>query len=139
MVLNYLSTVFNDMVLHAKLDAPTFTNTESQAANTPTIRWCDYPGERLLQKVAFEVNGNPLDSYTQDAVVMHRNFLVQPNKRLAWDRCVGQQVSRKGYMTPDAGTPDGHQVAVEINDGAQTPKTQADNLSMFIPLLFWCN
>jgi hypothetical protein len=47
------------MVLYVKLDAPVFSNTESTAANRPSVRWCDFPGERLVQKVAFEVNGNP--------------------------------------------------------------------------------
>ena len=47
------------MVLYVKLDAPAFTNTEVTNANIPSVRWCDYPGERLIQKVAFEVNGNP--------------------------------------------------------------------------------
>jgi hypothetical protein len=42
-----------------KLDQPSFSNTEASASDKPTIRWCDYPGERVLKKVAFEVNGNP--------------------------------------------------------------------------------
>ena len=81
-----------------------------------------------------------LDQYTADATVMHRKLLVQPNKKLGWDRCVGQQVPRKGYLSPDAaGAPDNHQVLVEVTDGAQTPKAQADSLTLLIPLLFWCN
>jgi hypothetical protein len=131
---------FNDMVLYVKLDAPVFTNTETVAANYPTVRWCDYPGERLIQKVAFEVNGNPLDQYTADATTMHTKFLVQPNKQLGWDRCMGQQVPLKGTLQSDAtGAPDDHQVAVNILNGAQTPKPQADALTLLIPLLFWCN
>lgn len=46
------------MVVFMKLDQPTFTSSYT-GADAPTIRWCDYPGERVLQKVAFEVNGNP--------------------------------------------------------------------------------
>ncbi len=47
------------MVLYVKLDAPAFSNVETVPANYPSVRWCDFPGERLVQKVAFEVNGNP--------------------------------------------------------------------------------
>jgi hypothetical protein len=71
---------------------------------------------------------------------MHRKFLIQPNKKLGWERCVGQQQPLKGYMTPDAtGAPDDHQVLVDVTNGAQTPKPQADSLTLLIPLLFWCN
>lgn len=130
---------FNDMVVYVKLDAPSFSSTDS-GADAPTIRWCDYPGERLLQKVAFEVNGNPLDQYTSDATVMHRKFLVSPGKRLGWDRCMGQQLPVKGQLSSStAGAPDAHQVQVEVLKGAQTPKPQADSLTLLIPLLFWCN
>lgn len=131
---------FNDMVLYVKLDAPTLTDTNTGTANQGKVRWCDYPGERLLQKVAFEVNGNPLDQYTADATIMHRKFLVQPNKKLAWDRCVGQEIPRKAYMTGEnTGLGDNHQILVEVTNGAQTPKDQQTGLTLLIPLLFWCN
>lgn len=130
---------FNDMVLNVNLTAPSFTANEVAAADQAVARWCDYPGEMLLQKVSFEVNGNPLDQYTSDATVFHRKFLVQPNKKLGWDRCMGQQVARDGVLSSDAGTPDDHQVHVKVTDGAQTPKLVQQSLSLFIPLLFWCN
>jgi hypothetical protein len=131
---------FNDMVVYMKLDQPAFSNSETLDSKKPTIRWCDYPGERVLQKVAFEVNGNPLDQYTSDATVMHRKFLVAPNKKLGWDRCMGQQVPVKGQLRSESvGAPDAHQIQVEVLNGAQTPKPQADSLQLLIPLLFWCN
>jgi hypothetical protein len=46
------------MVMYVQLDAPELTTTDS-GANAPTVRWCDYPGIKLLKKVSFEVNGNP--------------------------------------------------------------------------------
>ena len=68
--------------------------------------------------------------------------MVQPNKQLAWDRCMGQQEPLKGYMSPDlTGAPDDHQVQVNVLLGPQTPVpgTSIQNLTLFIPLLFWCN
>ena len=61
---------FNDMAVHVILDAPVVDTTET-GATVPSVRWCDFPGERLLQKVEFEVNGNPLDSYNSDATVIN--------------------------------------------------------------------
>lgn len=130
------------MVVAIQLSAPTLTHNETVLANYPTACWTDYPGERLLKKVSFEVNGNPLDSYTSDATVMHRKFLVQPNKLTGWKRCVGQQESIEATLNADeSGTPDNHRVKLEIVNGAQTPKDPSNQvgLNLLIPLLFWCN
>jgi len=81
-----------------------------------------------------------LDQYTSDATIMHRKFLVSPGKKLGWDRCMGQQVPIKGQMRSESvGAPDSHQIQVQVLNGAQTPKPQADSLQLLIPLLFWCN
>lgn len=34
-------------------------------------RWCVYPGEALLQKVALTINGNPIDSYDNMTMIVH--------------------------------------------------------------------
>lgn len=131
---------FNDMAVHVILDAPVVDTTET-GATVPSVRWCDYPGERLLQKVEFEVNGNPLDSYNSDATVMHRKFLIQPNKIVGWKRCMGQQLPNDAVLDgTNLSAPDSHQVWVRVTDGHQTPKaSQPDQLEMIIPLLFWFN
>jgi len=61
------------------------------------IRYCEFPGNRLFQKVKFDVNGNPLDEYDQHAASMTEKFLVSPGKRLGYNRCVGQENCKKGY------------------------------------------
>lgn len=134
---------FSDMVLHLVLSAPQITATAVETGqDLPAIRWCDYPGLRVLKKTSIDVNGNPLDEYTSDAAVMYHHFCVPPNKRPAWDRCLGQQETYKGYLGRDSATasgPESHRVYVDITDGAQTPKASQTGLSMFIPLLFWFN
>lgn len=131
---------FNDMVLYVVLDAPTLDAGSNTGANAPTVRWCEYPGIRLLKKVSFDVNGNPLDSYTSDATLMHSKFKVQPNKRNAWKRCMGQEVPLDAYLNEDGtGAPDSHRIKLQVCNGAQTPKAAADSLTLLIPLLFWCN
>lgn len=86
------------MVLYVKLKQPVLTTTASLDSDKPLMRWCAYPGERLLEQVEFEVNGNPLDKYTDTDVNFHREFNVQPNKALGWDRCVGQEEVEEGFL-----------------------------------------
>jgi hypothetical protein len=147
---------FCDMVVHAVIQQPTLSTNDASgnpvaASNQNLMRWCSYPGERLLKHVKFEVNGNPLDEYTSDAVNFHREFLVQPNKELGWDRCVGQQGKDYGWLNQPNWANSGvassditSRQVVESTSGNQTPTGQKDvgidgDLELFIPLLFWCN
>ena len=142
---------FHDMVLHIKLKQPTLTVTTTVLADQPAMRWCAFPGERLMKRVAFEVNGNPLDEYSSTVYNFYREYCVPPNKQTGWYRCMGQQLPHHGYLNqadwaqsalaPAVGA---HRFAVDVTDGAQTPSAQKDqtdagDLEMFIPLLFWFN
>jgi len=139
------------MVVHAKLRQPTMTATATNVSDQPLMRWCHYIGERLLKRVRFEVNGNPLDEYTSHAYNFHREFSVQPNKELGWDRCVGQEVAKPGFIDQPNWLRSGvapatvtHRFQSSVCDGYQTPSGQKDvsaagDVELFIPLLFWCN
>jgi hypothetical protein len=142
---------FHDMVVHVKLRQPVLTSTATNASDAPAMRWCNYIGERLLKKVQFEVNGNPLDEYTSSAYNFYREFQVGPHKKVGWDRCVGQEIPHEGYVdqptwansgvTPAAGD---HRFLSQVVNGHQTPSGQKDtttagDVEMFIPLLLWCN
>lgn len=61
------------------------------------VRYCEYPGYKLFQGVSFEVNGNPLDYYDSDIIVLLNKFSVPVNKSVGNDRLVGQQVPLTGY------------------------------------------
>lgn len=137
------------MVLYVKLKQPVLSTTASLDSDKPLMRWCAYPGERLLEQVEFEVNGNPLDKYTDTDVNFHREFHVQPNKALGWDRCVGQEEVEEGFLdqpnwassgvAPSAIT---SRTLIRTTSGDQTPSNQKDisvYKEMLIPLLFWCN
>lgn len=139
---------FNDMVVHATLTQPAFTAGSSTAVGDQNLmRWCAYPGERLLKNVKFEVNGNPLDEYNRDAVNFHREFSVQPNKMSGWNRCVGQEEAETGFLDQpnwaSSGIPSSevvHRQVIQTRSGNQTPSGQkVGELELFIPLLFWCN
>jgi hypothetical protein len=140
---------FHDICCHVVLHQPVLTSTATNTSDTPAMRWCDFPGERLLKKVQQEVNGNPLDEYTHHATNMHREYRVSPNVKLGWDRCVGQEEPEQGFVTQpnwaNSGlAPQAHRVAAQVHTGNQTPTAQktvgaTGALEMFIPLLFWYN
>ena len=138
---------FHDMVLHLKLTQPTLTSTALLASDAPSMRWCAFPGERVMKKVQFEVNGNPLDEYTSYAYNFYREYCVPPHKRTGWYRCVGQELPWHGTLNQPGD--DGelqssavadHRFAVDVLNGPQTPSSQkSDVLELFIPFLFWFN
>jgi hypothetical protein len=142
---------FHDMVLHVKLKQPTLTVTAVPLADQPAMRWCAFPGERLMKKVQFEVNGNPLDEYSSTVYNFYREYCVPPHKKTGWYRCMGQQLPHHGYLNQAdwaqsavAPSSAAHRFSIDVTDGNQTPsaqkdQTEAGDLEMFIPLLFWYN
>jgi len=137
---------FHDIAFHVVLTQPTLTVDGGTASgNAPSMRWCSWPGERLLKKVTQEVNGNPLDTYETHATVAHREYRVAPNKLTAWKRCVGQEetldanVRQPDWAGNEQAAPT-HRVIGHVTLGNQTPTAQkTGSLEMFVPLLFWYN
>lgn len=138
------------------------------AAASNFVRYCEYPGERLFKRVKFEVNGNPLDDYTTEAYIFHRDFRIGETqwKSTGWKRLVGQEVPVAAYSTlmtvsgasrwPAAvtGLTDVNGAAVsgaptnasvtsrqisQVVSGPQTPKATQEALDLWIPLIFWFN
>lgn len=136
---------FADMVLHVNIKPPTtsFTGTRAQNSDVVLYKHCDYPGERLLQQTSFEVNSNPLDAYSYDTYVLHRQFKVSCDKLAGWRRCMGQESPDVAEFTPSltqtTDAPITARTKAEIFDGYQTYKTSHDALNLWIPLLFWFN
>ena len=137
------------MVLHVKLKQPSLTATTTVLADIPSMRWCSFPGERLMKKVQFEVNGNPLDEYTSHTYNFYREYCVPPHKRTGWYRCVGQELPWSGTLDQAdmaqsnvAQGANNHRFVTSVLNGMQTPSSQKDqteagDLEMFIPFLFW--
>lgn len=137
---------FADMVLNVVINAPTTSYTGTGVENSDVVLYkhCDYPGERLLQQTSFEVNSNPLDAYSYDAYVLHRQFRVSADKKAGWDRCMGQESPDEGtYCLDDAfatvTAPVTARSKVSVFNGYQTYKTAHEPLKLWIPLLFWFN
>lgn len=136
----------------------------SQAYNF--VRYAEYPGQRLFKKVKFEVNGNPLDEYTSEAVMYYQKFKVGPHKLTGWKRLVGQEVPVDAYtdllsIASSSNYPssitnlenlDGQGVLgapvtaavsarklVQVVNGPQTPQLSQPELDLWVPLIFWFN
>jgi hypothetical protein len=149
---------FADMALYVTWSAPTFT--PQSAANAGTWRYADYMGERLMDNVSFDVNGNPLDAYTYRDYAFYRQFRLNVNKRTAWNRCVGHddissakvvnaynveggaallaaQDSRLAASTAALVT-NPRTYLFNINIGNQSDQaTHTASVELIVPLLFW--
>jgi len=144
---------FNDMVLHLKLSSVTASNADywtdpTAAANAPVgaelLRYVDFLGQRLVKRVRFQVNGNPLDEYDSDVYNMHQKFFVTPNKQTGWNRAVAQELPLQGFQdvcgsAGNKGRGAGIREGTQLFNGAQTPKPTQPQIEMWVPLIFWFN
>ena len=119
-------------------------------ATTPVswVRWCEYPGERILSDVQFAVNGNPLDEYTYEDIAMLRKFALLPNKVDGYKRLMGQEVPLEAYSGPTTSTVSSYttypanitdycRYKKQIVDGPQTPRITQPALDLWIKIRFW--
>jgi len=151
---------------YVQKDGTVVDRTDGGASQQNFVRYCEYPGQRLFPDVKFEVNGNPLDEYTSEAMIFHQKFRVAPGKLTGWKRLVGQEVPVPAYadlcaingeswasteavdleLVSGAAAPasatsasDNARELSEVVNGHQTPKLTQPALDMWIPLLFWFN
>lgn len=117
------------------------------------VRYCEYPANKLFTNIKFDVNGNPLDEYTDLCTSMYQKFRVQPNKEVGYNRLVGQEVPIEAISGP-ASCPvtdnDPANAAVvlandvsrayrKVVNGPQTPKLTQPALDLWHPLELWFN
>ena len=123
---------FADMVFHIQ-----FTNFRAVDPGDK-VKLCDYPGHRLMERVSFEVKNNILDEYDYSTYSFYYQNNVQLNKRVGWDRAVGQEVPSIGYMTSDPLNQEFREYK-RIGSGYQTLKYEHPIIDLWIPLIFWFN
>ncbi len=103
--------------------------------HSPWLRYCEWPGHRILNNVQFSVNNNILDEYNTEAYNMWEKFFLKADKRTGYMRLVGQEVEHKvqGCIN-DHGL---RQVA-RMTNGLQTPApSPLPPVHLWTPLLFW--
>ena len=75
--------------------------------------------------------------YNSDVYNFHRQFCVQPNKLTAWNRLVGQEEPRVGYIAKeDSASTELGRLQVQFSKGYQTPQLSQSALTVMVPLLF---
>ena len=75
----------------------------------------------MVKTVKFEVNGNPLDDYTQWNYVFDRQFKLKADKKIGYFRNVGQELPLEAKSIPIG---DGVRYGSQIFNGLQTPKAE---------------
>lgn len=112
----------------------TLVNAGEQVADN--VYYCDFPGERMVKQVSFEVNGNPLDDYGTFSYVFHRQFKLKQDKRIGYFRNVGQELPVEGKSVMVG---DGLRYGGQLFKGLQTPKQTQPEFQIWQKLLFWFN
>jgi hypothetical protein len=124
----------NDMVLSITLGS---VSAPATGTGNQFLRYVEYPGERVCKNSNITINGNLLDEYPSDVYPFYRDFNVSPNKKVGYDRCMGQQTLVDGYTQFQGG----RSVAVREKrvyvNGPQTPQAVQPALNLLVPLLFW--
>ena len=128
---------FNDMALHLKISATSAVDNENEDnADNGKFQYADFLAHKLAKKVKFSVNGNPLDEYGTETQQTHYSFYVKNYKQTGYKRNVGQEVANKGFFVDAVRD---IRECLEFKCGAQTPKTNHDEIEIWLPLLFWFN
>jgi hypothetical protein len=121
---------WSDMVLHIKLSGLSVVDPRDR------IRYISYPGSRIGELYQFKCQGIKLDEYDYNLYGIHRQFNVPTNKQAGWDKCMGQEVPIRGFITPDPYN-DMYREYKIIGNGAQTLKQNQEDLDLWIPIMFW--
>ena len=105
------------------------------AAHSPWLRYCEWPGHRILNNVQFSVNNNILDEYNTEAYNMWEKFFLKTDKRTGYMRLVGQEVEHKvqGCVNDN-----GLRQVARMTNGLQTlSPSPLPPVHLWTPLLFW--
>jgi hypothetical protein len=116
------------------------------------VRYCEFPGNRLLRLVRFDVNDNPLDSYSDTCSMMYQKFHVPPHKKTGYNRLIGQEIPQDCWsgsaLATVERTVDASRVTAaaemsryykQVVNGPQTPRLIQPALEVIHKLQFWFN
>ncbi len=121
---------YSDMVVHIQLQGLRAVSALDK------VRYAAFLGHKIFPKVAFSINGNPIDDYTTDEYNAYWQFKLPAHKRAGWLKNVGQEIPSLGYLTPDP-TTDEFREYRWIGTGNQTFKREHTTVDLWVPLLFW--
>lgn len=121
---------FTDMVLYFKFSSFSAKSAENK------VRYCEFPGHRMIKELRFVMDGTVLDRYNAEDINFFYDFNVSNSQKSGWKRCVGQEVPKTAIFIQDPT----HQEVREqkmVFDGFQTLKRTQHEMEIFLPLQFW--
>ncbi len=120
----------NDLVFYVRLSG------FSAVSALDKVRYIELLGNRLITHANFNVQNFVIDSYTTDNYNAFYEYKVPVNKVPGYLRCIGQEIPKVGYLTPDPAVDEFREYRY-FGDGPQTFKTVQPDIELYIPLLFW--
>ncbi len=124
---------FSDMILYFRIDS------FSAKHNNNKVRYCDFPGHRIIREIRFVMDGVVLDRYNTEDINFFYDFNVSESQKPGWKRCVGQEVAKNAVFIQDPANQEVREKKM-VFDGYQTFKHTQDQMEIFLPLQFWfCN
>ncbi len=121
---------FTDMILYIKLDSFSAKHTSNK------VRYCEFPGHRMIREIRFVMDGVILDRYNAEDINFFYDFNVSESQKPGWKRCVGQEVPKNASFTQDPANQEVREKKL-IFDGFQTLKHTQKQMEIFLPLQFW--
>lgn len=121
---------FTDMVLYFKLSSFSATNVGNK------VRYCDFPGHRIIREVRFVMDGTVIDRYGTEEINFFYDFNVSNSQKSGWQRCVGQEVPKTAIFIQDPSQQEVREQK-QVFDGYQTLKRTQPEMEIFLPLQFW--
>lgn len=119
-----------DTILYIKISSFKATSASNK------VRYCEFPGHRIIKEIRFVMDGTILDSYNAEDINFFYDFNVSKSQADGWKRCVGQEVPKNAIFIQD---PTRQEVREQkmVYDGYQTLKRTQDEMEIFLPLQFW--
>jgi hypothetical protein len=122
----------SDMVLHLKIGKLCPESSEDK------VRYANMLGHKMIKKVQLFINNNLIDEYSGEYYNAYYETTVTEDNKLAWLKCIGQEIGIVGEMIPDP-VNSSFKESKTFYNGLQTLKNEQEEFELFIPLLFWFN
>ena len=133
-----------DMHIRLVLKQPTLTVDAGVAdEDAPAMRWCQYPGERVVERIDFTIVSNNLDELHSEDYMIYRKALLSKDKEDGWARMMGQERAHTGYarrldQTGSGVAAQDTRTQYKVFNGLQTPSGQkSGDVELLIPVLMW--
>ncbi len=148
----------HDMVFHLQLTGIQPLNTTPYPRPTTTgptpvdilsnkVRFCEFPGHRVMELVTMLIDNTDIDRYDYNLPNFYYNYEVPEGQKDLWRRMAGETVPIEASYIQDWGLDQntileapnrgmfGQESTVLINDGPQTEKN-TQTVDLWMPLLF---